>query len=160
VNSIQYSVKEKMSMSDLPYVKSFRDLIVYQKARQLSREIFAISQSFPREEMFALTDQKRPSSRSIGAQIAEAWAKGGYERHFVSKLTDADGEQQETQHWLETAVDCDYLPDKQSRELLSKCTEIGRLIGGMIARSNMFCTPHSKTLRESTAEYFITDTDY
>jgi four helix bundle protein len=148
-------------MSDLPYVKSFRDLIVYQKARQLSREIFEISQSFPKEETFALTDQIRRSSRSIGAQIAEAWAKRRYEKHFVSKLTDADGEQQETQHWLETAVDCNYLTDTQSRELLRKCAEIGRLIGGMIAKSDLFCTHHSNKLRESTAEYFITsETDY
>ena len=147
-------------MSDLPYVKSFRDLIVYQRARQLSREIFEISQSFPKEEMFTLTDQIRRSSRSIGAQIAEAWAKRLYERHFVSKLTDADGEQQETQHWLEMAMDCNYLTDTQSRELLRKCTEIGRLIGGMIAKSNMFCTLHSNKLSEPTAEYFITGNDH
>jgi four helix bundle protein len=65
-------------MSELPYVNSFRDLIVYQKARALSREIFELSKSFPKEEMFSLTDQVRRSSRSIGAQIAEAWAKRSY----------------------------------------------------------------------------------
>ena len=90
-------------MSNLSYAKSFRDLLVYQKARQLAQEIFQVTSTFPREEMFSLTDQIRRSSRSIGAQIAEAWAKRRYERHFLSKLTDADGEQQETQHWLETA---------------------------------------------------------
>ncbi len=83
-------------MGDLPYAKSFRDLLVYQKTRQLAREIFQITATFPREEMFSLTDQIQRSSRSIGAQIAEAWAKRRYERHFLSKLTDADGEQQET----------------------------------------------------------------
>jgi four helix bundle protein len=84
-------------MSELPYVKSFRELLVYQKARQMAREIFQITKMFPQEEMYALTDQMRRSSRSTGAQIAEAWVKRRYEKHFLSKLTDADGEQQETQ---------------------------------------------------------------
>ena len=83
-------------MSNLAHAKSFRDLVVYLKSRELSREIFEISKSFPRDETFSLTDQIRRSSRSIGANIAEAWAKRKYEKHFVSKLTDADGEQQET----------------------------------------------------------------
>jgi four helix bundle protein len=84
-------------MSELPYVKSFRELLVYQKARHMAREIFQITKMFPQEEMYALTDQMRRSSRSTGAQIAEAWVKRRYEKHFLSKLTDADGEQQETQ---------------------------------------------------------------
>jgi four helix bundle protein len=91
------------------YAKSFRELEVYKLARELAREIFNISKSFPKEETYSLTDQIRRSSRSVGAQIAEAWAKRKYERHFISKLTDADGEQQETQHWLETAFDCNYI---------------------------------------------------
>ena len=78
------------------YAESFRDLLAYQKARELAREVFEVSKRFPKEEMYALTDQIRRSSRSIGAQIAEAWAKRQYEKYFVSKLTDADGEQQET----------------------------------------------------------------
>ncbi len=78
------------------YAKSFRDLVVYQKARSVAKAIFEITKAFPREEMYSLTDQMRRSSRSIGAQIAESWAKRRYEKHFVSKLTDADGEQQET----------------------------------------------------------------
>jgi four helix bundle protein len=144
-------------MGDLPYAKSFRDLLVYQKARQLAREIFQITGTFPREEMYSLTDQIRRSSRSIGAQIAEAWAKRRYERHFLSKLTDADGEQQETQHWIETATDCSYLTQKQATALTKKCEEIGRLLGGMMAKANLFCRKPPNTLRESTAEYFVTD---
>lgn len=93
-------------MGEFGFAKSFRDLAVYQKARELSREIFRISKSFPKDETFSLTDQIRRSSRAIGANIAAAWAKRRYERHFVSKPTDADGEQLETQHWLETAFDC------------------------------------------------------
>ena len=79
----------------LPYV-TIRQLVVYQKSRQLSGEVNRISKSFPKKE-YSLTDQIRRSSRSIGVQIAEAWAKRFYEKHFLSKLTDADGEQQETQ---------------------------------------------------------------
>ena len=93
----------------MKHAESFRDLVVYQKARAVARRFFELSKSFPREELYSLTDQGRRSSRSIGAQIAEAWAKRGYERHFSSKLTDADGEQQETQHWVDTALDCGYL---------------------------------------------------
>ncbi|HFQ94264.1 MAG TPA: four helix bundle protein [Anaerolineae bacterium] len=136
------------------YAKSFRDLFVYQEARALSREIFALSKQFPKEEMYALTDQIRRSSRSIGAQIAEAWAKRRYEKYFVSKLTDADGEQQETQHWLETAVDCGYLTPQQAQTLLAKCQRIGRLLGGMIAKSDKFCS-QANILRESAPEYFV-----
>lgn len=84
----------------MEYVKSFRELEVYRLARQLSKEIFEISKTFPKEEMYSLTDQVRRSSRSIGGQIAEAWGKRRYEKHFISKLTDADGEQLETQHWI------------------------------------------------------------
>lgn len=72
---------------------------------------------FPKEEMYSLTDQVRRSSRSIGAQIAEAWGKRKYERHFVSKLTDADGEQLETQHWIETALDCSYVSAEVATKL-------------------------------------------
>jgi four helix bundle protein len=142
-------------MERLPYVENFRDLLAYQKARQLSREIFQVTKQFPREENYSLTDQIRRSSRSIGAQIAEAWAKRRYENHFISKLTDADGEQRETQHWIETAQDCNYLTPQQGANLLRKCEEIGRLLGGMVEKSHLFCANPPKTLREESAEYFI-----
>jgi four helix bundle protein len=142
-------------MSNLPYVRNFRELLAYQRARELAQEIFQISVAFPKEEMFSLTDQVRRSSRSIGAQIAESWAKRRYEKHFISKLTDADGEQQETQHWIETAFDCGYLTQKQAIVLRNKCEEIGRLLGGMIAKADAFCGNTLQTLRESEAEYFV-----
>ena len=91
------------------YVYDFRELNVYKEARKLSLNIFNISKSFPKAETYSLTDQVRRSSRSIGANIAEVWAKRTYEKHFISKLTDADAEQQETQHWIETALDCEYI---------------------------------------------------
>ena len=89
----------------LPFARSFKELAVYQKARTLSREVFKTTKGFPREEAFSLTDQWRRAVLSIGAQISEAWTKRRYPRHFLSKLTDADGEQMETQHWIIVAFD-------------------------------------------------------
>src|SRR2546425_13009476 len=94
------SVQPTLSERKLPYARSFTDLAVYQKARVLTREVFKITKRFPREEAFSLTDQWRRAARSIGGQLAEAWAKRRYPAHFVSKLTDADGEQNETKHWI------------------------------------------------------------
>src|SRR5512144_619959 len=142
-------------MAKLEYATSFRDLIVYRKARELSLEIFRLTKRFQKEETYSLTDQIRRSSRSIGAQIAEAWAKRRYEKHFVSKLTDSDGEQQETQHWIETAFDCDYISQEEAKALLEKCGEIGRLLGGMIAKAEQFCKPSPYQIREGQADYFI-----
>jgi four helix bundle protein len=82
-------------MAEFTYARNFKELVAYQVAFDLSRRVFELSKAFP-EEKFSLTSQIRRSSQSIGAQIAEAWARRKYERHFVSKLTDADGEQMET----------------------------------------------------------------
>ena len=136
-------------------IQSFRDLLVYQKARQLAKEIFVLTKTFPKEEMYALTDQIRRSSRSIGAQIAEAWAKRRYEKHFLSKLTDANGEQQETQHWIDTAFDCGYWDTATTQRLRQQCEEIGRLLGGMIAKADTFLDPPPPSLRESPIDYLI-----
>src|SRR6266540_1104963 len=106
-------------MPELQHANSFRDLIVYQKARQVSRTVFESSKLFPREEAYSMTDQIRRASRSVGAQIAEAWGKRRYERHFVSKLTDADAEQLETQHWTDVAFDCGYLTQEQQSLMLA-----------------------------------------
>lgn len=120
--------------------KSFRDLEVYKSARQLSQEIYEFSKGFPKEEMYSLTDQIRRSSRSVGAQIAEAWAKRRYEKHFISKLTDADGEQQETQHWIEIASNCNYLSAKQTKDWLNRYVSVGRMLNSMINKANQFCS--------------------
>ena len=123
----------------MEYVKSVRDLEVYKLSRQLGKEIFEVSKKFPKEEMYSLTDQVRRSSRSTGAQMAEAWAKRRYEKHFVSKLTDADGEQQETQHWIETALDCSYISVETARSLLDKYASVGKMLNSMINKSAAFC---------------------
>ena len=122
------------------HAKSFRDLEVYKLARQLSLEIFQTSKSFPKEEMYSLTDQIRRSSRSVGAQIAEAWAKRRYKRHFISKLTDADGEQQETQHWIETALDCGYLSSEHSEKWMERYASVGRMLNSMMNKADSFCS--------------------
>jgi four helix bundle protein len=154
VESGKWEVKGD-GMERLPHAGSYRELIVYQKARNLSQELYHLSLQFPREERYSLTDQMRRSVRSIGAQVAESWGKRRYERHFVSKLTDADSEQYETQHWIDTAVDCGYLTKEQGITLCHKCQEINRLINGMINKAHKFCQPHTTHLREEMPNYFI-----
>jgi four helix bundle protein len=136
------------------HVKRFNELEVYQLARKLSLSIFQYTKNFPKEEMYWLTDQIRRSSRSVGAQIAEAWAKRRYEKHFISKLTDADGEQQETRHWIETAFDCGYLTQQQSEALLNGYDSIGRMLNGMMNKANQFCR---KKADEADNRSLITD---
>lgn len=128
----------------MEYVKSYKDLEVYKLSRQLSGEIFEITKIFPKEEMYSLTDQVRRSSRSVGAQIAEAWAKRKYEKHFISKLTDADGEQQETQHWIETAMDCSYISKDKAEHFLKYTNSIGKMLNVMMSKSDFFCNRKTK----------------
>jgi len=134
--------------------RCFRDLIVYRKAREVSRLIFETSKSFPKEETYSLIDQVRRSSRSIGAQIAEAWGKRRYERHFISKLTDADAEQLETQHWLETAVDSGYLEERQAEKMCDMLREIGKMLNSMIVKADSFCRSDAHPLREKSTGHF------
>jgi four helix bundle protein len=89
--------------------------------------------------MFALTGQIRRSSRSIGAQIAEAWAKRRYPRHFISKLTDADAEQMETNHWIGVAFSCGYLEKHVTEELIEEVNRIGRMLNSMMQKASKFC---------------------
>jgi len=124
----------------MPFAKNFRDLDTYKFARQLQREVFKLTQKFPIEEKYSLTDQVRRSSRSTGAQIAEAWGKRRYERHFISKLTDADAEQLETQHWIESAADCRYIQSETVHDLISRYEHLGSMINAMINKSADFCT--------------------
>jgi len=116
--------------------ESHQDLLVWKKSMDL---VDILTKNFPKEELYSLTDQVRRSSRSIGAQIAEAWGKRKYEKHFVSKLTDADAEQLETQHWIETALDCLYVSSEIAAGLLQKCTSIGKMLNSMMSKSELFC---------------------
>lgn len=140
------------------YVEHFRELEVYKKQREVSKEVFRLSKDFPPEEKYSLTDQIRRSSRSVGAQIAEAWAKRLYPKHFISKLTDADGEQLETQHWLIEALDWNYLSHDEYHELTQKCEELGRMLGAMIRKADSFASSGYK-IREESTDYSSSNPD-
>ena len=119
----------------------FRELIAYKKAFDLSMKIYAISKSFPTEEKYSLTDQVRRSSRSVCANIAEAYRKRRYVNHFISKLTDSDAENSETNVWIEFAAECGYITAEQYSELTQVNIEIGKLINYMINYPEKFgCT--------------------
>jgi four helix bundle protein len=150
---ISESVNSESVNPALGYARRFQELAVYKKARQLARDIFIASKGFPMEERFSLTDQLRRASRSVGGQIAEAWAKRRYNKHFISKLTDADGEQLETQHWLTTAFDCGYLSEAETRRLGEQCLEIGRMLGEMMLKADQFCQPADSYMREQEIDY-------
>lgn len=120
-------------------VHSWQELEVYRSAFGLQQGIFELSRSWPAGERYSLTDQIRRSSRSVGANIAEAWAKRRYPAHFVSKLTDSDGELQETIHWLESALACGYVASDRASELLELANQVGRQIGSMINQHKAFC---------------------
>src|SRR5207249_768741 len=98
-------------------IRCHRDLDIYQRAFGTAMEVFELSKAFPKEETYSLTDQIRRSSRSVSANIAEAWRKRRYEAAFISKLNDAETEAAETQVWLEFAVSCGYLSSDIGQEL-------------------------------------------
>ena len=113
-------------------VESFSELDTYQEACALDFAIFKHTRSWPKEEMYSLTDQIQRSSRSVGANIAEAWAKRRYPAHFTSKLTDADAELQESLHWLLRAKTYGYLDSKSFDVLWDSAKLIGRRLGSML----------------------------
>jgi four helix bundle protein len=119
-------------------LKSAKDLEVYKKAYALAMRIFEVSKRFPSEERYALTSQTRRSSRSVCLNLREAWAKRRYEAHFVSKLTDCDGENSETDSSLDFAKDCLYITDQEHHELTELNHEVGRMLGSMITDPSSF----------------------
>lgn len=121
-------------------VEDFRELQVYRAAFALQQRVFDVTQSFPREERYSLTDQVRRSSRSVGANIAEAWKKRRYRAHFVSKLTDADAEAAETRHWSHTAEACGYLDSETRVDLERRAREVGKMLGAMIRDADRWCS--------------------
>ena len=123
----------------LGHARSFKDLEVYKQSRELARIIFELTTNFPKEERYALTDQIRRSSRSIGAQIAESWRKRRYENHFILKLTDSDSEQYETQHWIEISFENRYIDEDTEANLLERCVAIGKMLNSMIEKAPQFC---------------------
>ena len=108
-------------------------LDVFKLAREGAKRFFELSKRFPKEETYSLTDQGRRSSRSVGAQIAEAWRRRKYEAVFVNKLNGAEGEAAETQVWIMHAVDCDYLSKRDARELYRL---YDRVLGKLVSMGN------------------------
>ncbi|WP_166967919.1 four helix bundle protein [Yeosuana marina] len=116
----------------------FKKLLAYQKSFDLAMAIFEISKSFPKEETYSLTDQIRRSSRSVCANISEAYRKRRYPKHFVSKLTDADAENSETNTWLDFALSCKYISDEDYSKFSKEGKEIGKLLNFMIHNPSKF----------------------
>ena len=116
----------------------FKELYAYVKGFELAMEIFEISKKFPIEEKYSLTDQIRRSSRSVCANIGEAYRKRRYKNHFISKLSDSDAENSETQIWLEFAFKCNYIDEATFQRLNEKSLEVGKLINNMIINAYKF----------------------
>lgn len=98
-------------------IKSYRDLRVYQAAMNAAMRIFEVTKTFPAEEKYSMVDQMRRCSRSVCRNIGEAWRKRRYEAHFISKLSDSEGEAEETRVWLEFAWRCRYIKESDRDEL-------------------------------------------
>ena len=107
-------------------------------AYALAMEIFTLSKRFPDDERFALTSQIRRSSRSVCLNLREAWAKRRYEAHFLSKITDCDGENSETDSSLDFARDCGYITMEQHQSFAARSAEIGRMLAGMMKKVDSF----------------------
>lgn len=118
---------------------TFKDLLVYQQAFGLALEIFEISKGFPQEERYGLTDQIRRSSRSVCANFGEAYRKRRYTNYFISKLSDCDSENTETQIWLDFALALHYLSADIHQQLSEKSQEVGRRLGHIIKHPERYC---------------------
>jgi four helix bundle protein len=117
---------------------NFKETTVYKKAFALSMEIFEVSKLFPKEEKYSLTDQVRRSSRSVCANLAEAYRKKRYPAHFISKLTDCDAENSETGVWIDFSFACQYINEQTKISLLSKNEEVGKLLNHIISNPEKY----------------------
>ena len=117
---------------------SFKTLLAYKKGFALAMEIFNLSKNFPKAELFSLTSQIVRSSRSVCSNISEGYRKRQYEKHFKSKISDADSENSETQLWLDFALACEYISSEKKIELQSKSEEVGKLLNYMINNPDKF----------------------
>ncbi len=124
---------------------SFRDLKVYQKAFKLAMDIFKMTKDFPEEEKYALTTQIRKSSRSVCSSIGEGYRKRKYQAHFVSKMTDSDMENSETQVWLDFSLSCKYISKDVYKGYLERSEEIGRMLNHMIENPEKYLRQSDKS---------------
>jgi len=116
----------------------YKDLLAFKKGYELAMEIFTISKSFPPEEKYSLTDQIRRSSRSVCANLVEAYRRRRYKDYFISKLNDSETENAETQVWLDFSHDCKYITEEEHKTLTVKNDEVGKLIWYMINNPEKF----------------------
>lgn len=121
------------------YIKSAKELDVYKLAYEQALDIFGISKRFPKDEKFSLTGQMRRSSRSVCSNLREAWAKRKYIAHFISKTTDCDGENSETDTWIDFAKDCEYITSEEHEKFVQRNQRIGQMLGNMINKAETFC---------------------
>ena len=128
-----------MAQEPAYFTGGFWDLVVYKKAEQLAQLVLLLSKRFPGEEKYALTDQCRRTSRSVCANLAEAYRKRRYPLHFVSKLTDSDAENSETQVWMKFALDNGYVKINDIAPIMDLSNEVGKLLGDMIAHPEKWC---------------------
>jgi four helix bundle protein len=127
---------------------SFRELTVYKKAFAIAMEIFELTKEFPKEERYSLIDQIRRSSRAVCSCVAEAYRKRDYSAYFVSKSSDADMENSETQTWLDFSLACSYITEEQFKNLLEKSEEVGKLLNHMIENPEKYLRKKEKQLTE------------
>lgn len=133
-------------------VEHFRELRIHQQAFEAAQAIYRLSKRWPKEERYSLTGQIRRSSRSVCANIAEAWRKRRYQKHFISKLSDADAEAAETQNWLDFAFDCGYMTQEKYERLDQKYEHITGGLVKMMRSPGTWCGP-SKLVREEESIY-------
>ena len=120
-------------------IKTIHDLEVYKLSYKLAMEIFTITKSFPKEEKYSLTDQIRRSSRSVPANLSEAWAKRIYVKAFINKLSDCIGEASETEVWLDMSFDLGYIDKSDHDILIDACVEIEKMLNSMMNNPEKFC---------------------
>lgn len=121
-------------------IKFHQDLKVFQNSFDAAQQIYDLSKTFPREERYSLTDQIRRSSRAVTANISEAWGKRRYEKSFIAKLTDSEGEARETQTWLQFAYACSYMGEDQYNNLHNQYNQIIGMLINMISQSEKWCS--------------------
>jgi len=137
---------------------TYRDLRVYGNAMEACMKVFELSKSFPAEERFSLTDQLRRSSRSVCANLAEAWRSRRYPAAFVSKLTECTGEASESQVWLEIARRCGYLSPEQAGELSEMYEHVAAQLVTMIQAPDKWSipkTPAQPSIASATASPMV-----
>lgn len=127
---------------------NFKDLLVYKKAFCLAMEIYHLTKTFPKDELYSLTSQIRKSSRSVCSNIAEGYRKRQYPAHFVSKISDADMENSETQVWIDFSFYCEYINEQTQKDFLNKSIEIGKLLNYMIENPERYLRKNTKGVHD------------